>query len=119
MTCKNILFFKTAPGNIIAVEADKQLTAGETDRLSWLFGNASPVQGDSVSGTFIGPRREMITPWSTNAVEITQNMAVTGISRIEEYFLQPGKTLIMTRCFNVSITDSTRTYLPFTMSLNR
>ncbi|MCE6983316.1 hypothetical protein EI534_39415, partial [Pseudomonas frederiksbergensis] len=33
-----------------------------------------------------GPRREMITPWSTNAVEITQNMSLTGISRIEEYF---------------------------------
>lgn len=28
----------------------------------------------------------MITPWSTNAVEITQNMGLTGISRIEEYF---------------------------------
>ena len=28
----------------------------------------------------------MITPWSTNAVEITQNMGLNGISRIEEYF---------------------------------
>ena len=28
----------------------------------------------------------MITPWSTNAVEITQNMGLTGISRIEEFF---------------------------------
>lgn len=28
----------------------------------------------------------MITPWSTNAVEITQNMGLTGIARIEEYF---------------------------------
>lgn len=27
----------------------------------------------------------MITPWSTNAVEITQNMGITGIIRIEEF----------------------------------
>jgi phosphoribosylformylglycinamidine synthase len=86
MTLKSILFFRTASGNIIAVEADRQLTSQESSRLSWLFGNASLVPHETVSGTFIGPRREMITPWSTNAVEITQNMAVTGITRIEEYF---------------------------------
>lgn len=39
-----------------------------------------------IEGKFIGPRREMVTPWSTNAVEITQNMGITGISRIEEFF---------------------------------
>ena len=27
----------------------------------------------------------MITPWSTNAVEITQNMGINGIIRIEEF----------------------------------
>ena len=27
----------------------------------------------------------MITPWSTNAVEITQNMGLHGILRIEEF----------------------------------
>ena len=41
---------------------------------------------DNLKGWFIGPRREMITPWSTNAVEITQNMGLNGIRRIEEYF---------------------------------
>ncbi|MGB4415967.1 MAG: phosphoribosylformylglycinamidine synthase, partial [Paludibacter sp.] len=35
------------------------------------------------------PRREMITPWSTNAVEITQNMGINGISRIEEFRMMP------------------------------
>ena len=34
---------------------------------------------------FVGPRREMITPWSTNAVEITQNMGLPGIRRIEQF----------------------------------
>ena len=56
------------------------------NRLSWLFGNATRVDGSTVPGTFIGPRREMVTPWSTNAVEITQNMALNGILRIEEFF---------------------------------
>ncbi len=41
---------------------------------------------DKIEGFFVGPRREMVTPWSTNAVEITQNMAIRGIVRIEEYF---------------------------------
>ena len=27
----------------------------------------------------------MISPWSTNAVEIAQNMGISGISRIEKY----------------------------------
>ena len=27
----------------------------------------------------------MITPWSTNAVEITENMGISGIKRIEEF----------------------------------
>jgi phosphoribosylformylglycinamidine synthase len=34
---------------------------------------------------FVGPRAAMVTPWSTNAVEITQNMAISGIIRIEEF----------------------------------
>ena len=80
-----ILFFKPPSGNIIAVSAGKELSPDELKRLSWLFGNAGFLGTEKVEGTFIGPRREMITPWSTNAVEITQNMAVTGIGRIEEY----------------------------------
>ena len=91
MSLKSILFFRTASGNIIAVEADRQITSQESDRLSWLFGDAALLPSETVSGTFIGPRREMITPWSTNAVEITQNMAVTGITRIEEYFPAAGE----------------------------
>ncbi len=90
MTTRIVLFFKTSTGKIIAVEADKKLSSEETERLLWLFGNASVIDTETVSGTFIGPRREMITPWSTNAVEITQNMAVTGITRIEEYMPAQG-----------------------------
>ena len=90
MAHKNLFFFRTVPGNIIAVEADRHLSPDETARLSWLFGNAVPAGAETVPGTYVGPRREMITPWSTNAVEITQNMGVAGITRIEEYYRAEG-----------------------------
>jgi phosphoribosylformylglycinamidine synthase len=34
----------------------------------------------------------MITPWSTNAVEITQTMGIAGIERIEEFTLASANT---------------------------
>ena len=70
----------------MATAVDHQLNQDEIKELCWLFGNAQLVEGESIDGFFVGPRREMITPWSTNAVEITQNMNLHGISRIEEYF---------------------------------
>ncbi|MFO7574407.1 MAG: phosphoribosylformylglycinamidine synthase, partial [Bacteroidales bacterium] len=86
-----ILFFQTAVNTIIAVGTTKNLKTEDIEKLTWLFSGASLLKGDLVSGFFIGPRREMITPWSTNAVEITQNMGVEGISRIEEFFPVSGK----------------------------
>ena len=81
-----ILFFKTQKDNIIATEIDHQPTSEEKDALCWLYGDATVIDEQQVEGFFVGPRREMITPWSTNAVEITQNMSLKGITRIEEYF---------------------------------
>ncbi len=81
-----VLFFKTPSDHIIATEINHQPNEQETLELCWLYGNATQVDAQSIDGYFVGPRREMITPWSTNAVEITQNMSLSGISRIEEYF---------------------------------
>lgn len=81
-----ILFFKTPKENIIATEIDHTPSDAEKQALSWLYGDATILTAEKLDGFFVGPRREMITPWSTNAVEITQNMSLTGISRIEEYF---------------------------------
>ena len=81
-----ITFFKTPEGNIIATQSDHALTQEETDKLCWLYGGATALADTGLGGWFVGPRREMITPWSTNAVEITQNMNISGILRIEEYF---------------------------------
>ena len=81
-----IYFFSTPQKSIIAVSMNHDISAKETDALQWLFSGATKLDEVTVSGLFAGPRREMITPWSTNAVEITQNMGLTGIERIEEFF---------------------------------
>ncbi|MDO5384449.1 MAG: phosphoribosylformylglycinamidine synthase, partial [Rikenellaceae bacterium] len=79
-----ILFFKK-DDTVYAVQATTEFSAEEISRLQWLFGGAEHLGAESLEGIFIGPRREMITPWSTNAVEITQNMGLHGILRIEEF----------------------------------
>ena len=81
-----ILFFKTQSKSVIATEVDHKLSDDEISELSWLYGDATCLPDEKLDRYFVGPRREMITPWSTNAVEITQNMGLKGISRIEEYF---------------------------------
>ena len=78
-----ISFFKTSK-TVIAVQSGKNLSLEDVEKLVWLF-DGSLIQNNSVEGFSVGPRKEMITPWSTNAVEITQNMAITEIVRIEEF----------------------------------
>ena len=81
-----ILFFKTPQKSVIATEANHPLNEQEVKELSWLYGEAELLKDETLTGYYVGPRREMVTPWSTNAVEITQNMGLSGIQRIEEYF---------------------------------
>ena len=80
-----ILFFKTPSQHVIAAEVDHSFSPEEISKLCWLFGEATPASESDLQGRFVGPRREMVTPWSTNAVEITQNMGLAGISRIEAF----------------------------------
>lgn len=81
-----IHFFRTQQKNVIATEANHPLSDAEIKALCWLYGEARFLNEKHLKGTFVGPRREMVTPWSTNAVEITQNMGLSGIFRIEEYY---------------------------------
>ena len=81
-----ILFFRTPSKSVIATEIDHKPSQDEINELCWLYGDATLEDAQQLQGFYVGPRREMITPWSTNAVEITQNMSLNGISRIEEYF---------------------------------
>ena len=81
-----ILFFKTQKETVIATEVDHQPQPNELERLCWLYGDATLMTTQELEGFYVGPRREMVTPWSTNAVEMTQNMNLDGILRIEEFF---------------------------------
>lgn len=81
-----VLFFKGESAQILAVQATKEMTAEDIKKLEWLFSGATQIESEKIDGFYVGPRKEMITPWSTNAVEITQNMGLEGILRIEEYF---------------------------------
>ncbi|MFW9614426.1 MAG: phosphoribosylformylglycinamidine synthase [Macellibacteroides fermentans] len=81
-----ILFFKSSTQTVLAVETAAPFSNEDVQKLIWLFSQATPLQSETLEGWYVGPRREMITPWSTNAVEITQNMGISGILRIEEYF---------------------------------
>ena len=81
-----IHFFRTQGNTIIAVETQHTLSETEIEKLLWLFSDAVHVKQEILEGWYIGPRREMLTPWSTNAVEITQNMGIEGIVRMEEFF---------------------------------
>lgn len=86
-----ILFFRKNASIVYCVGTEQPLQSVDIQKLKWLFGNAEPLDSPSLSGLFIGPRKEMISPWSTNAVEITQTMGIHGIRRIEE-FRQVGAT---------------------------
>lgn len=82
-----IKFFKKNAAHVIAVECVEEPTKEQLESLQWLFDGARPLTTKNIKrGGWIGPRKEMITPWSTNAVEITQNMGINGITRIEEFF---------------------------------
>ncbi len=81
-----ILFFQAQPSLFYVVSSSLKPVDQVIEKLTWLFGNAVLIEKESVEGLFIGPRREMVTPWSTNAVEITQNMGISGIERIEMFY---------------------------------
>ncbi|PHN08227.1 phosphoribosylformylglycinamidine synthase [Flavilitoribacter nigricans] len=80
-----ILFFGSPSDTVFAVQVDSSLSAENIAKLRWLFGGRDRIDSERVDGQFVGPRAAMITPWSTNAVEITQNMAIDGIRRIERF----------------------------------
>jgi len=88
-----LLFFGEATTKVYAVETTSNLSSENISKLQWLFGEAPLIETQEISGDFIGPRATMITPWSTNAVEITQNMGINEILRIEEYL---SKALVET-----------------------
>lgn len=80
-----IHFFGNETSTVFAVQTQNELSAENISKLNWLFGNAHKIDKSVLADFFVGPRAAMVTPWSTNAVEITQNMGIKGIIRIEEF----------------------------------
>ena len=80
-----IHFFGNAAKNVFAVQAPKPLSKDSVTKLSWRFANQPKIELEVLKSSFIGPRAAMITPWSTNAVEITENMGIDGVIRIEKF----------------------------------
>ncbi|WP_443147239.1 phosphoribosylformylglycinamidine synthase [Pedobacter sp. GR22-6] len=80
-----IYFFLSQSTTVFAVQIERELSTTDITKLEWLFGGAKLQQESTLTSFFVGPRAAMITPWSTNAVEITQNMDIQDIIRIEEF----------------------------------
>lgn len=81
-----IHFFQAETSQYYCVQSENRPDFETIKKLKWLFGNARFIDEKEMEGKFVGPRAAMITPWSTNAVEITQNMGIVGIERIEEFY---------------------------------
>ncbi len=80
-----IHFFGDPASKVFALQSKADLSETTVEKLVWLFGNEPKINLASLDAFFVGPRAAMLTPWSTNATEITQNMGITGILRIEEF----------------------------------
>ncbi|AUC22477.1 phosphoribosylformylglycinamidine synthase [Polaribacter sejongensis] len=80
-----IHFFGNINSKVFAVQTSEKLTTETIAKLTWLFADQPKIEETTIDAFFVGPRAAMITPWSTNAVEITQNMGISDIIRIEEF----------------------------------
>jgi phosphoribosylformylglycinamidine synthase len=80
-----IFFFRNESQEVFVIHSTRKIAKKDVKKLEWLF-NGHLIDSPSLEGEFVGPRVEMISPWSTNAVEITQNMGVKGFKRIEKFY---------------------------------
>jgi phosphoribosylformylglycinamidine synthase len=75
------------PSTVFLVQSHNPLTSEEQEKAAWLL-NAQLLESEILSSPevyYIGPRAEMETPWSTNAVEIFENTGIAGVFRIEGF----------------------------------
>ena len=81
-----IEFFGNEKKKVYVVQSTSKLEISDLDKLHWLFNNQSRIDEFEITGKFFGPRSSMVSPWSTNAVEITRIMGIEKVLRIEEFF---------------------------------
>lgn len=99
-----IVFFKSNSNKIIAVQFNGKLNENDLPKLNWLLA-ATQIKEEKLAGFFVGPRKEMVSPWSTNAVEITQNMGINNIVRVEEYKVVEGKNAAVDPMLEILYTE--------------
>ena len=88
-----ISFFESKDQSVFAVKTKKSFSENEIKKLEWLFGNATFISDPKINRDLIGPRAAMVSPWSTNAVEICNNMGLTSVVRIEKYSLKSDDSI--------------------------
>lgn len=69
-------------------QAKTSMSNGSLDILSWLL---CANQIESIPVPFIGPRREMVSPWCSNALEICRTAGVTELIRVEKFHTPNGE----------------------------
>ena len=81
-----ICFFGDPNKHIYVVQKELPVAEEDQQKLQWLFGEYRLLRKSFIQADLIGPRISMITPWSTNAVEICHNMGLNDIIRIEQFW---------------------------------
>ncbi|MEK9755567.1 MAG: phosphoribosylformylglycinamidine synthase [Bacteroidota bacterium] len=79
-----ILFFGDQKSKVFALKTSEKLSSENLKKISWAL-NSPEIKDIEIQEKFIGPKPNMITPWSTNAVEIMINMGISNIERIEVF----------------------------------
>src|SRR5690625_1457282 len=100
-----IHFFGDTQSIIYAVHANATLDKKDIEKLEWLFGDQKYLNVKKINHTFFGTRATMITPWSTNAVEITQNMGIDSVVRIEMFINGDKATAEFDPMFHIVYTE--------------
>ena len=80
-----ITFFELADKSIVAISHISPFQAPTIEKLKWLLNGGSIQDKTQIDGRYIGPRASMTSPWSTNAVEITQIAGIKDIARMEKF----------------------------------
>jgi len=80
-----IYFFEKSATEYFVVGSKNSLDSQAIEKLEWLFSGATLLDSDAISGIFIGPRKEMLSPWCSNALDIIQNAGIEGVQRVEPF----------------------------------
>ena len=83
-----ICFFGDPKQHLYVVQKELPISEEDQKKLEWLFNGYPLLRKSFVQAALVGPRVSMITPWSTNAVEICRNMGINDIIRIEQFWAE-------------------------------